>query len=42
MKIKKLLGNFMLFLSSFTVNLGQASALGVGVDEMPDSLKEQR
>lgn len=42
MKIKKLLGNFILFLSVATINLGPASALGVGTEEMPESIKNLR
>lgn len=42
MNIKKLLGKFVLFLSSKTINLAPASALGVGIEEMPESIKGLR
>lgn len=42
MKVKKLLGKFVLFLSATTINLGPASTLGVGSEEMPESIKRLR
>jgi len=42
MNIKKLLGKLILLLSSTTLNLGTASTLGVGLEEMPESVKNSR
>lgn len=42
MKIKKILGKFILFLSATTIILGSASTLGVGLEEMPESMKNLR
>ncbi|MGN0027852.1 hypothetical protein [uncultured Clostridium sp.] len=42
MKIKKILGKFILLLSATTIILGPASTLGVGLEEMPESMKNLR
>lgn len=42
MNIKKFLGRFILLLSALTITLGPASTLGVGLEEMPESIKNSR
>lgn len=42
MNIKKYLGTFVLFLSALIVNFGPTSTLGVGVEDMPESIKNLR
>lgn len=42
MNIKRYLGTFILFLSAIIVNFGPASTLGVGVEDMPESIKNLR
>lgn len=42
MKIKKYLGSFALLLAAILVNINPASTFGVGVEEMPESIKKLR
>lgn len=42
MKMKKYLGTFALFLAAVLTNVGTASLLTVGVEEMPESMKKLR
>ena len=42
MNMKRSLGTFLIFLSAIIVNFGQTSTLGVGVEDMPDSIKNLR
>ncbi len=42
MNMKKFLGKFILLLSALTITLGPASTLGVGLEEMPESMKNLR
>ncbi|MDU2490402.1 hypothetical protein [Clostridium sp.] len=42
MKFKKHIGSFILMLTALFVNVGTASFAAVGVEEMPESMKEIR
>lgn len=42
MKFKKVLGCFILLLTTVLINVGNASVVFVGVEEMPDSIKNIR
>lgn len=42
MNIKRYLGSFMLLLSAIIVNFAPTSTLGVGVEDMPESIKNLR
>lgn len=42
MKIKKWLGSLMLLLSAVFINVGPTSAMSIGAEEMPDSIKKLR
>lgn len=42
MKIKKYLGSAALLLASTLINLNPASVFGVGLEEMPESIKKLR
>lgn len=42
MKLKKYLGSFILMLSVFVVNAGNASIAAIGIEEMPESIKKSR
>ena len=42
MKLKKYLGSFVLMLSVFLANVGNASIAAIGVEEMPESIKKSR
>ena len=42
MKIKKYLGSFVLLLAAILVNAGPASLAGIGMEEMPESIKKLR
>ena len=40
--MKKIIASCLLFMSTLLVNAGTASALTIGVEEMPDSIKKLR
>ncbi|WP_322389756.1 hypothetical protein [Clostridium perfringens] len=42
MKIKNYLGACTLFLAAVLINVGPASIFGVGIEEMPESIKKLR
>lgn len=42
MKCKKVLGYFILLLTTVLTNAGNTSVAFVGVEEMPDSIKNKR
>lgn len=42
MKIKNYLGSFVLLLAAILVNAGPTSLAGIGVEEMPESIKKLR
>ena len=42
MNYKKIFGSFMAMLSIFVVSSGAASMVGIGVEDMPKSLKDKR
>lgn len=42
MKIKKWLGSLMLLLAAVLINVAPTSAMSVGLEEMPDSIKKLR
>ena len=42
MKLKKRLGCFIILLTAVLTNAGSASVAFVGVEEMPDSIKNMR
>lgn len=42
MKVKRILGKLILVFSAFAIVLAPASTLGVGVEEMPESIKNLR
>lgn len=42
MKLKKYIGSMLLVVVSLFSNIGVASTFGVGVEDMPETLKEKR
>lgn len=42
MNFKKIIGSLMSIFSMVIISIGTASMAGVGVEDMPESLKEKR
>lgn len=42
MNFKKMMGSLMAVFSILVISTGAASMAGIGVEEMPESLKEKR
>lgn len=42
MNYKKILGSLMAMLSILVIGTGSASVVAIGVEDMPESLKEKR
>ncbi|WP_291745922.1 hypothetical protein [Clostridium sp.] len=42
MKLKKVIGSFLLLLVGVFVNVNPSSAIGIGIEEMPESMTKSR